>query len=98
MRQLKCSKCMEQKQAVQINHDIFIKMIDAQPDALAGTRNRALLSLGYGFLARRSKLDAIRSNDLKFTPDGAFKEMIKKVKPINTGGVGWCSASRGVLS
>ena len=80
IRRLKRSKCLEQKQAVGINHDILVKMIAAQPDTLAGTRNRALLSLGYDFLARRSELVAIRSEDLKFTPDGALKGMIRKSK------------------
>ena len=80
IRRLKRSKCLEQRQAVGINHDILIKMIAAQPDTLAGTRNRALLSLGYDFLARRSELVAIRSADLKFTPDGALKGMIRKSK------------------
>ena len=80
IRRLKRAKCLEQRQAVGINHDILIKMIAAQPDTLAGTRNRALLSLGYDFLARRSELVAIRSDDLKFTPDGALKGMIRKSK------------------
>ena len=80
IRRLKRAKCMEQRQAVGINHDILLKMIAAQPDTLAGTRNRALLSLGYDFLARRSELLAIRSDDLKFTPDGALKGIIRKSK------------------
>ena len=80
IRRLKRSKCLEQNQAVGINHAILVKMIAAQPDTLAGTRNRALLSLGYDFLARRSELVAIRSEDLKFTPDGALKGMIRKSK------------------
>ena len=80
IRRLKRSKCLEQNQAVGINHDILVKMIAAQPDTLAGARNRALLSLGYDFLARRSELVAIRSEDLKFTPDGALKGMIRKSK------------------
>ena len=80
IRRLKCSKCMEQRQAVGINHDILIKMIDAQPRTLEETRNCALLSLGYDFLASRSELVAIRSDDLKFTPEGALKEMIRKSK------------------
>lgn len=80
IRRLKRSKCLEQNQAVGINYDILVKMIAAQPDTLAGTRNRALLSLGYDFLARRSELVAIRSDDLKFTPDGALKGMIRKSK------------------
>ena len=80
IRRLKRSKCLEQKQAVGINNDILIKMIAAQPDTLAGTHNRALLSLGYDFLARRSELVTIRGDDLKFTPDGALKGMIRKSK------------------
>lgn len=63
-----------------INHDIVIKMIDTQPDTLAETCNRALLPLGYDFLARRSKLVAITSDDSKFTPDGALQGMIRKSK------------------
>ena len=55
-------------------------MIAAQPDTLAGIRNRALLSLGYDFLARRSELIAIRTTDLVFTADGALKAMIRKSK------------------
>ena len=49
MRRLKRSKCLEQ--AVGINHGVLVKMIDAQPDTLAGIRNKAMLSLGYDFLA-----------------------------------------------
>ena len=60
--------------------DILAKIIAAQPDTLAGTRNRALLSLGYDFLAHRSELVAIRTDDLKFTPDSALKGMIRKSK------------------
>ena len=98
IRRLKRSKCLEQRQAVGINHDILIKMIAVQPDTLAGTRNRALLSLGYDFLARRSELVAIQSDDLKFTSDGALQGMIRKSKPTNTGKVGSCLAPRGVQS
>ena len=55
-------------------------MIVAQPDIIAGTRNCALLSLGYDFLARHSELFAIRSDDLKIRPDGSLKGMIRKSK------------------
>ena len=80
IRRLKRSKCLEQQQAVGINHGILVKMIDAQPDTLAGIRNKALLSLGYDFLARRSELVALRTIDLEFTKDGALKGMIRKSK------------------
>ena len=55
-------------------------MIDAQPETLAGIRNKALLYLGYDFLARRSKLVALRATDLEFTKDGGLKGMIRKSK------------------
>ena len=80
IRRLKRSKCLEQQQAVGINHTLLVKMIDAQPNTLAGIRNKALLSLGYDFLARRSELVALRTTDLEFTKDGALKGMIRKSK------------------
>ena len=80
IRRLKRSKCLEQHQAVGINHNLLVKMIDAQPDTLAGIRNKAMLSLGYDFLARRSELVALRTTDLEFTKDGALKGMIRKSK------------------
>ena len=55
-------------------------MIDAQRNTLAGIRNKALLSLGYDFLARRSELVALRTTDLEITTDGALKGMIRKSK------------------
>ena len=80
IRRLKRSKCLEQQQAVGINHTLLVKMIDAQPDTLAGIRNKVLLSLGYDFLARRSELVALQTTDLEFTIDGALKGMIRKSK------------------
>ena len=77
---LKRAKSIEQRQAVGINEDLLAKMIDAQPDTLVGKRNRLLLSLGYDFLARRSELAAIRSEDLTLTPDGALKGIIRRSK------------------
>ena len=69
---------LKAQQAAGINYDILTKMIDSQPCTLIGTRNRALLSLGYGFLARPSELVAIRNDDRKFTTEDALKGMIRK--------------------
>ena len=55
-------------------------MISAQPETLAGIRNRALLSLGYDFLARRSELVALRTSNIEFTNDGALKGTIRRSK------------------
>ena len=80
IRKLKRAKCLEQRQAVGINEDLLVKMIEAQPDTLVGKRNRVLLSLGYDFLARRSELVAISTEDLTFTPDGSLKGIIRRSK------------------
>ena len=80
IRRLKREKFSEQRQAVGINQDLLIKMIAAQPETLAGIRNRALLSVGYDFLARRSELVALRATDIQFTNDGALKGTIRKSK------------------
>jgi integrase/recombinase XerD len=80
IRKLKRAKSTEQRQAVGINEDLLTKMIEAQPKTLVGKRNRLLLSLGYDFLARRSELLAIRSEDLTFTQDGALKGIIRRSK------------------
>lgn len=80
IRKLKRAKCMEQRQAVGINEELLVKMIEAQPETLVGKRNRLLLSLGYDFLARRSELVAIRTEDLMFAPDGALKGIIRRSK------------------
>ena len=73
-------------------------MIDAQSDTLAGIRNKALLSLGYDFLARRSELVALRTTDLEFTKDGALKGMIRKSKPTSMDVVGLFLALNGALN
>ena len=80
IRKLKRAKSMEQRQAVGINEDLLIKMIEAQPETLVGKRNSLLFSLGYDFLARRSELVAIRREDLMFTLDGALKGIIRRSK------------------
>ena len=80
IRRLKREKLSEQRQAVGINQDLLIKMIAAQPETLAGIRNRALLSVGYDFLARRSELVALRATDIQFINDGALKGTIRKSK------------------
>lgn len=80
IRRLKRSTCLEQQQAVGINHDLLLKMIEAQSDTLAGMCNKAMLSLGYDLLARRSELVALRTTDLDFTRDRALKGMITKSK------------------
>ena len=80
IRRLKREKLSEQRQAAGINQDLLVKMITAQPETLVGIRNRALLSLGYDFLARRSELVTLQTSDIEFTNDGTLKGTIRKSK------------------
>ena len=46
------------------------QMVSCLPDTLAGTRDRALLLLGFAGAFRRSELAALEVTDLEFTQDG----------------------------
>lgn len=46
------------------------RMVDAQPDTLAGTRNRALLLVGFAGAFRRSEIAGLNVEDLAFTTEG----------------------------
>ena len=80
IRRLKRTKISVQRQAAGINHDLLLKMIQAQPDSITGVRNRAVLSLGYDFLARRSELITLRASDLTFNSDGSLRGIIRRSK------------------
>ena len=60
-------------------------MIDALPDTMAGVRNKALLSMGYDFLAHRSELVALQCSDLTLTKDGSLTGMLRKGKADHLG-------------
>ena len=80
MRRLKRNSFHMQRQAAGINAGLLTEMIQAQPETLNGIRNRALLSLGYDFLARRSELVALRVSDIQFEADGSLRGIIRRSK------------------
>jgi integrase/recombinase XerD len=84
-RRLKRAKPNRPHQAKGVNYELLLEMIDAQPKSLIGHRNRALLSLGYDFLARRSELAALKFNYLEFLLDGTLRGMIPKNKADQLG-------------
>ena len=45
-----------------------------------GLRNRALLSLGYDLLARRSEITALRGEDVSWRRDGTLEVMLRRSK------------------
>ena len=61
-------------------------MIDAQPDTLAGVRNRALLLVGFAGCFRRSELVGLDVRDLAFTRDGLVVHLRRsKTDPFGEG-------------
>jgi len=80
LRRMRRGQSAERWQARGINEDLLLRMIAAQPRTLTGTRNRALLSLGYDFLARRSELTALEVGDIKFSEGGGLRAVICRSK------------------
>jgi integrase/recombinase XerD len=72
-------------QAKGVNYELLLEMIDAQPKSLIGHKNRALLSLGYYFLARRSEVAVLKFDYLEFFPDRPLYSMISKSKADQMG-------------
>lgn len=80
LRRMRRAQYNAPRQAFGINRPLLLRMIDAQPNTQSGHRNRALISLGYDFLARRSELVALRRSDIEFTQDGALRGIIRRSK------------------
>jgi integrase len=70
-----------------------------QPDNPWGLRNRALLSLGYDLLTRRSELVALMTDDIEFRSDGTLRAIIRRGKtdPFGIGRIGFTSRRSGQL-
>jgi site-specific recombinase XerD len=80
LRRMRRGQSAERRQARGINEDLLLRMIAAQPRTLTGTRNSALLSLGYDFLARRSELTTLEVGDIKFSEGGGLRAVIRRSK------------------
>ena len=80
MRRMRRSKPMQTRQAKGINKELLLRAIDAQSDTIVGVRNRALLSVGYDFLTRRSELTALRVRDIEFLPKSGVRGVIRRSK------------------
>ncbi len=81
------------RQAAPLTKAQLGEFIEAQPDTPWGLRSRAMLSLGYELLTRRSELVAIQTLDLNRQPNGTLRVLIKKSKadPLGAGRLGFTS-------
>lgn len=64
LRRVKRAKRIRPKQAKGMTRVFLDRFLECQPDTPWGLGNRAMLTLGYELLARRSELVALRNEDV----------------------------------
>ena len=93
MRRLRRAKLGRPRQAKGMTRVHLEQCLAAQPDSPWGLRNRALLSLGFDLLTRRSELVALMTDDIEFRGDGTLRAIIRRGKsdPFGMGRIGFTS-------
>jgi integrase/recombinase XerD len=93
LRRIRRAKLNRPKQAKGMTRDYLERCLNAQPDDPWGLRNRAMISLGYDLLTRRSELVALRSGDIEIRGDGTLRAIIRRSKsdPFGLGRIGFSS-------
>ena len=99
LRRARRAKLNRPKQAKGMTWEYLERCLAAQPDNPWGLRNRAMLSLGYDLLTRRSELVALRSDDIELKGDGTLRAIIRRSKadPFGMGRIAFGSKRSGAL-
>ena len=100
LRRVRRMRLSRPKQAKGLTRDYLDRFLAAQPDNPWGLRNKAMLSLGYDLLTRRSELVALRTEDVIWRDDGTLQVVIRRSKadPFGQGRVAFSSRrSAGLL-
>lgn len=75
-----------QKGKEPLSPELLMRMLADTPDNLAGSRDRALLLIGFAGALRRSELVAMRREDIRFTGEGVIVTIPKsKTDPESEG-------------
>ncbi len=92
-RRIRRAKHTRPKQAKGLTRKYLDRFLEVQPDNPWGLRNRAMLSLGYELLTRRSELVALTTNDLEILSDGTMRVIIRRSKadPFGQGRIAFTS-------
>ncbi|AXI54090.1 hypothetical protein C1J05_05950 [Sulfitobacter sp. JL08] len=92
-RRIRRAKHTRPKQAKGLTRKYLDQFLAVQPDGPWGLRNRAMLSLGYELLSRRSELVALTTDDLEFLSDGTMRVIIRRSKadPFGQGRIAFTS-------
>lgn len=79
-RRVRRAKFARPRQAKGLTKEYLETFIENEPDTPWGLRNKAMLSLGYELLCRRSELVALRTEDIKFKNDGTARVLVRRSK------------------
>lgn len=92
-RRVRRRKSVRPKQAKGLTRDYLDRFLETEPDTPWGLRNRAMLSLVYELLTRRSELVALRTDDLEKRGDGTLRVLIRRSKsdPFGQGRIAFTS-------
>jgi integrase/recombinase XerD len=93
IRRVRRSQFNRPRQAKGMTRDYLERCLAALPDTPWGLRDRAMLSLGYDLLTRRSELVALRSDDIELRGDGTLRAIIRRSKadPFGMGRIAFSS-------
>ena len=80
LRRVRRSKLVRPKQAKGLTQSYLERFIAGEPNSPWGLRNKAMMSLGYELLSRRSELVALRTKDIEFRPNGTLRVLIRRSK------------------
>lgn len=92
-RRVRRSKPVRPRQAKGLTRNYLDRFLESEPETPWGLRNRAMLSLGYELLTRRSELVALRTGDLEQREDGTLRVLIRRSKadPFGVGRIAFTS-------
>lgn len=92
-RRVRRAKLSRPKQAKGLTQAYLETFIANEPDTPWGVRNKAMLSLGYEMLCRRSELVALRTEDIKLKNDGTLRVLVRRSKsdPFGEGRIAFTS-------
>jgi integrase/recombinase XerD len=93
LRRVRRTKGTRRVQATGMTETFLIKFIASEPDTPTGWRNRAMMSLGYDLLTRRSELVSLRDSDMEPQANGTYRFLIRRSKsdPFGAGRLAFCS-------
>lgn len=80
LRKVRRARAIRPRQAKGMTRAYLDQFLASEPQNPWGLRNRAMLSLGYELLTRRSELIALRNGDLTEREDGTLRVLIRRSK------------------